>query len=229
MNQSGYREVWNLHMHCWSAFSDDVLSLEQAQSLLRQIMIPTMPAPRSESNPSAQGLGDAVLDVLAMVDTDGSIINTRKLAAAAERCRAALAQVPSAQGTAYTSERHFALREAHCIRAAEDFWNDRPGTKDDGRMIAFDAGFVRGFDAGTKLTEERTAQAPAAEPHEDAERVDALERLLQDGTLTIRTRHFLSAASRVQIAYGSEDPIGDSFGLRSAIDAALAAAKEQQP
>lgn len=54
----------------------------------------------------------------------------------------------------------------------------------------------------------------------DTQRLDTLERLLQDGTLTIRTTHFLSAASRVQISYGSEDPIGDSFGLRDAIDAA---------
>lgn len=47
-NPRKYREVWNLHKHCWAAFSDDVMSLEEADSLLRQITIPTAhtaPAP----------------------------------------------------------------------------------------------------------------------------------------------------------------------------------------
>lgn len=49
-NPRGYREVWNLHSHRWAAYSDDVMSLEEADSLLRQITIPTvrasLPAPQ---------------------------------------------------------------------------------------------------------------------------------------------------------------------------------------
>ena len=41
-NPRGFREVWNLRKHCWAAFSDDVMSLEEADSLLRQIVIPTV-------------------------------------------------------------------------------------------------------------------------------------------------------------------------------------------
>jgi hypothetical protein len=63
--------------------------------------------------------------------------------------------------------------------------------------------------------------APAVKA-DDTARLDGLGALLQDGTLTIRTIHYLSASSRVQISYGGEDPIGDSFSLRDAIDAALA-------
>lgn len=59
------------------------------------------------------------------------------------------------------------------------------------------------------------------EARKDAERLDGLDGLLQGGTLTIRTANFLSAASRVQITYGEEDPIGDSFDIRAAIDAAM--------
>jgi hypothetical protein len=40
-NPAGYREVWNLHKHKWAAFSDDVLTLEQAQELMRNLVIPT--------------------------------------------------------------------------------------------------------------------------------------------------------------------------------------------
>jgi hypothetical protein len=40
-NPRGYREVWNLRRHAWSAFSDDVMSLEEADYLLQQITIPT--------------------------------------------------------------------------------------------------------------------------------------------------------------------------------------------
>ena len=59
--------------------------------------------------------------------------------------------VPSAQPVAHTSERHFALREAHCIKAQDDYFAARP--VEDGAMQrkAFDAGFARGFDAGEKV------------------------------------------------------------------------------
>jgi hypothetical protein len=49
-NPRGYREVWNLRRHAWGAFSDDVMSLEEADYLLQQITIPTRkptpPAPQ---------------------------------------------------------------------------------------------------------------------------------------------------------------------------------------
>lgn len=41
-NPAGYREVWNLRSHRWASASDDVLCLEEADSLLRQIVIPTV-------------------------------------------------------------------------------------------------------------------------------------------------------------------------------------------
>ncbi|SEJ23455.1 hypothetical protein SAMN04244572_03212 [Azotobacter beijerinckii] len=48
-NPAGYREVWNLHRHKWAAFSDDILTLEQALELMRQVAIPTAsPAQQSD-------------------------------------------------------------------------------------------------------------------------------------------------------------------------------------
>lgn len=46
---NGYREVWNLRRHEWNAFSDDVLTLEDAQTLLKAIVIPTAPAAQPAS------------------------------------------------------------------------------------------------------------------------------------------------------------------------------------
>jgi len=49
-NPRGYREVWNLRRHAWGAFSDDVMSLEEADYLLQQITIPTRkPTPPAAS------------------------------------------------------------------------------------------------------------------------------------------------------------------------------------
>lgn len=49
-NPAGYREVWNLRSHRWASASDDVMSLEEADSLLRQIVIPTVkPAPVAQA------------------------------------------------------------------------------------------------------------------------------------------------------------------------------------
>ena len=42
-NLAGYREVWNLRSHRWAAFSDDVLTKEQALNLLQKLTIPTAP------------------------------------------------------------------------------------------------------------------------------------------------------------------------------------------
>jgi len=48
-NPRGYREVWNLRRHMWGAFSDDVMSLEEADYLLQKITIPTRkPAPPAQ-------------------------------------------------------------------------------------------------------------------------------------------------------------------------------------
>ena len=67
-NPLGYREVWNLRQHCWSAFSDDVLSLEEAESLLRQITIPTPAPPPQQSAPQPLPAGWRFVR-----NTDGSI------------------------------------------------------------------------------------------------------------------------------------------------------------
>lgn len=56
-NPRGYREVWNLHSHRWAAYSDDVMSLEEADSLLRQITIPTVRA-SLPTQPAAQEVDD---------------------------------------------------------------------------------------------------------------------------------------------------------------------------
>jgi hypothetical protein len=65
-NPRGYREVWNLRRHAWGAFSDDVMSLEEADYLLQQITIPT----RKPTPPAAQrqwvGLTDDELADIAM-------------------------------------------------------------------------------------------------------------------------------------------------------------------
>ncbi|MBQ5963187.1 Lar family restriction alleviation protein [Massilia sp. ZL223] len=46
-NPAGYREVWNLFHHEWSAFSDAVLTHDRACELLRDVVIPTAaPAPQ---------------------------------------------------------------------------------------------------------------------------------------------------------------------------------------
>ncbi|CAN7592877.1 hypothetical protein LJR039_004313 [Pseudorhodoferax sp. LjRoot39] len=44
MHPKGYREVWSLWRHEWSSAAEDILTLEQAQALLRDAIIPTKPA-----------------------------------------------------------------------------------------------------------------------------------------------------------------------------------------
>lgn len=41
MHPAGYQEVWNLWSHCWSSASEDVLTLEQAQTLLKSMTLPS--------------------------------------------------------------------------------------------------------------------------------------------------------------------------------------------
>lgn len=40
-NPAGYREVWNLRRHCWSAFSDEVLTMDEALAILQKLTMPT--------------------------------------------------------------------------------------------------------------------------------------------------------------------------------------------
>jgi len=56
-NPRGYREVWNLRRHEWGAYSDDVLSLEEADTLLRLITIPTrkVTSPQPPQRTTAEG------------------------------------------------------------------------------------------------------------------------------------------------------------------------------
>jgi hypothetical protein len=67
-NPRGYREVWNLRRHAWGAYSDDVLSLEEADTLLRLIEIPTRkvetPQP-AQRKPLTDEQIDAEFDVFA--------------------------------------------------------------------------------------------------------------------------------------------------------------------
>lgn len=45
---NGYQEVWNLRKHTWGAFSDDVLTLEEAEKMLQSISFhPMTPSIRS--------------------------------------------------------------------------------------------------------------------------------------------------------------------------------------
>lgn len=43
MHPKGYREAWNLRSHQWTSASDEVLTLEEAQALLREITLRTGP------------------------------------------------------------------------------------------------------------------------------------------------------------------------------------------
>lgn len=46
-NPAGYREVWNLRRHTWAAFSDDVLTLTEAENMLQSISFhPNIPVLR---------------------------------------------------------------------------------------------------------------------------------------------------------------------------------------
>jgi hypothetical protein len=57
MNVAGYCEFWNLRSHRWASASEDVLTLEQAQELLRNLAIPTA---KVELDGITQGLAEAV-------------------------------------------------------------------------------------------------------------------------------------------------------------------------
>lgn len=47
-NPAGYREVWNLRSHHWAAFSDEVLTLDEALAILKKLEMPTAPKPSSQ-------------------------------------------------------------------------------------------------------------------------------------------------------------------------------------
>lgn len=40
-NAAGYREAWNLRSHRWASFSEEVLTLEEAQKLLAGLTLPS--------------------------------------------------------------------------------------------------------------------------------------------------------------------------------------------
>lgn len=86
-----------------------------------------------------------------------------------DELRAALAaQQPAAP---YTRERHFALREAHCIGASDAYFKAWPTHDNDAGRMLFERGFVRGFDSAVRwllaaapAVPQVAAQQPAAEP-----------------------------------------------------------------
>ena len=47
-NPRGFREVWNLRGHGWAAFSDDVLTLDEAHALLKTMEPAVPPSPSAE-------------------------------------------------------------------------------------------------------------------------------------------------------------------------------------
>lgn len=83
---------------------------------------------------------------------------------------AMLAAAPSAAGlreageaVARTSERHFALRDAHGHRSEEDYFAARPKLDGPDERTAFRAGFTRGFDAGEQVYAAPPSPAPQGE------------------------------------------------------------------
>jgi hypothetical protein len=52
-NPAGYREVWNLRSHKWAAFSDEVLTLDEAHALLKTATLATPPAEK-QAAPSGE-------------------------------------------------------------------------------------------------------------------------------------------------------------------------------
>ncbi len=61
-NPRGFREVWNLRRHAWSSFSDDVLTLQQAETLLQNLAIPTAPV-QVTAQPSREPLTAEQIEV----------------------------------------------------------------------------------------------------------------------------------------------------------------------
>lgn len=68
-----------------------------------------------------------------------------------DRLEAARATPPTEPVAAHTSERRFALREAHENAAERDYFDARPQIDTDDRRNVFKHGFDRGFDAGEKV------------------------------------------------------------------------------
>jgi hypothetical protein len=62
-----------------------------------------------------------------------------------------------------TSERHFALREGHCIGASDAYFKAWPTHDNDAGRMLFERGFVRGFDSAGRLYD-RQHEAPSAAP-----------------------------------------------------------------
>jgi hypothetical protein len=79
-----------------------------------------------------------------------------------ERLEAALAADEARAPVAHTSERHFALREAHGHADEEAYFKARPHLDAIGQRVAFRAGHVRGFDAAEKAYAHPPAPAAQA-------------------------------------------------------------------
>ena len=83
-NPRGYREVWNLHTHRWAAYSDDVMSLEEADSLLRQIVIPTV---RTTPPASQERVASELERIAYEAPVSGNLIAQERVLMAAARIR----------------------------------------------------------------------------------------------------------------------------------------------
>lgn len=131
----------------------------------------------------------------------------RELVAAsgAETMGAAAAAV--AEPVAWSSEHHFALREAHCIGASDAYFKAWPIHDNDAGRMLFERGFVRGFDSHGRLVDRaREAAAPAAPPQREREpltdeQIDAM-RQGQDRLNFVTLREFRVIARAIERAHG---------------------------
>lgn len=56
-NPAGYREVWNLRCHQWAAFSDEVLTKDEALAILKKLEMPTAPVTQTYPPAGAEWAG----------------------------------------------------------------------------------------------------------------------------------------------------------------------------
>ena len=118
---------------------------------------------------------------------------------------------------AYTSEQHFALREAYCIAAGDAYFEARPFAPGDPR-ITFDAGFVRGFDKATDLADARAVLQAA----------DAVSAGTPDGYVLVPEKATPLIREALRIGMRREVPNDDLCDIRwrAAIAAAQGSVKE---
>lgn len=144
--------------------------------------------------------------------------------AAGSRWAAMLAAAPTAPAqaasggevVAYTSERHFALREAHGHRSEEDYFAARPNLDGPDERTTFRAGFAR----GEKVYATPASAPPAGDPPAPTaarEVVEALRELL--------ACHTESAGFTMSMAASTEDFAAFMDRQQARIDAAVAQAR----